>query len=205
MKISTFFLGVLAILSISWFADGTGCQVVYRAPVNHAYNYNQHAVSYGHGYSYAVATQYVPVPIVYPSLTVGYGENYGIKKELEELRSQVANMNRNPVIVISGQGGVTTPQIHPQALPAPEKQQLPKSQHVSAIGGLTKSACGSCHSGNKAEGGFSIDRLNAASIGKAIELVIKGEMPPKDKGGPFAPEKNGDFIQEMTSVLKKLN
>lgn len=212
MKLQTFILGMVAIFAIAFFVEGNGCSVVYRPPaVHHAQyvqNYN-HGVNYGHAYgynNYAVATQYVPIPIAYPTFTVGYGENYGVKKELEELRAQIAGMNKNPVIVINGQGGVANPQ-QPAPQPAPPALEKPvpqkNVQQLSISGGLTKISCGECHSGSNVKGKFNLDNLTCESIGNGIEAVIKGDMPPKDKGGPFSPEKNGDIVMELTAALKR--
>lgn len=195
-------------------ADASGCAVVVRQVHNVGYGHFQnygHAVhqNYNAHQNYAVATTFVPVYESYKTFTVGYGENYGLQKKIDELTAQVSALkNQQPnIIVIGGNGNtptVTTPQILQQA-PAPQ-QAAPKQEPAKqALGAEPKGAsllqgCAKCHAGTNAKGGFDVSKMTAADALKAINQVVTGKMPPASAGGPFTPEKNGDFILEISAL-----
>lgn len=81
----------------------------------------------------------------------------------------------------------------------------------SAVSRVTASVCADCHSGNKAAGGFDLERLtfdlsdpDASRLWtKAFDVVNRGEMPPPDTYGNLDAADRSAFCDSLSDALRQ--
>lgn len=178
-------LSILALGLLCWSADASGCAVSYHAPTHATY-----APTYHQSYA-ALATTYVPVPLVVPTfyvggtlpVSVGAGSQGVDANLVQELRTLVQTLQASR---------------QPSAQPQPMTYASNQPQKLSASGGAIAQHCGKCH-GSRSEGGFSLSSLTPRDIGKSMEQVLSGAMP---QGSKLEPQAIGDLMMEFSKLLK---